>query len=395
MTSGDRIDSGTNPRVAIVHDWLTTYAGAERVLERLIACFPGASVYSTVDFLPEEQRRFLEGKKVRTTFIQSLPFAKRRYRNYVWLMPLAIEQLDLSSFDIVISSSYAVAKGVLVGPDQLHVSYVHSPIRYAWDLQHQYLRESGLERGLKSFFARWMLHKLRLWDIRSSFGVDHFLANSFFVSRRIEKTYRRESTVIYPPVDIDSFTLEINKNSFYVTASRLVQYKRVDVIVKAFSYLPNLQLYIIGDGPDAAKLRGLASGNVHFLGYQSTETMVEYLRKARAFVFAAEEDFGIVPVEAQACGTPVIAYGKGGARETVRGLEGARPTGVFFDEQTPESLSEAILEFERRRDEISSEHCRENAQRFAQDRFDDEIRSFVDAKWKEFQVRRHAGTTAT
>ena len=226
-------------RVAIVHDWLTVYAGAERVLEQMLVCFPEADLFSLVDFLPVEQRRFIQNKPIAISFIQKLPKAKSKYRNYLPLMPLAIEQFDLSSYDVIISSSHAVAKGVLVGPDQLHISYVHSPIRYAWDLQHQYLRESNLDHGMKGWLARWLLHKVRLWDVRTANGVDRYIANSHFISRRIDKIYRRDAAVIYPPVDVEAFSFLEEKSDFYLTASRMVPYKKMPMIVEAFSAMPD------------------------------------------------------------------------------------------------------------------------------------------------------------
>ncbi|HDK9850228.1 TPA: glycosyltransferase, partial [Klebsiella pneumoniae] len=244
-----------------------------------------------------------------------------------------IEQLDVSKYNIILSSSHAVAKGILTGPDQLHISYVHSPIRYAWDLQHQYLREAGLDRGLKGKLARLILHKIRMWDYRTANGVDHLIANSKFISRRIKKVYGRDSDVIYPPVDVDRFSLVDEKEDFYFTASRLVPYKRIDLIVEAFSHMPDKKLVVIGDGSEMGKIKSKAARNIEILGYQSNEVMQSTMQKAKAFVFAAEEDFGITPVEAMACGTPVIAYGKGGVLETVKPVGYEAPTGVFFGEQ--------------------------------------------------------------
>lgn len=370
-------------RIAIIHDWLTTYAGAERVLEQILLCYPEADIFSLVDFLPKDDRAFLQNKAVTTSFIQKLPGARKHYRQYLPLMPLAIEQFDLSGYDLIISSSHAVAKGVLTGPDQLHIAYVHSPIRYAWDLQHQYLREARLFRGLKSWLARWMLHQVRLWDSRTANGVDYFIANSNFIARRIWKTYRREAKVIYPPVDIDSFSLRTDKEDFYLTASRMVPYKRVDLIVEAFSQMPDKRLMVIGDGPDYKKVAAKAGPNVQLLGYQSTPTLRDYLQRAKAFVFAAEEDFGIAPVEAQACGTPVIAYGKGGALETVIAGE----TGWFFYEQTTPRLQHAVQEFEVRQGQFHPEAIRKHAERFSADRFREEFRHFVGAVTRDFEIR--------
>ena len=370
-------------KVAIVHDWLVTYAGAERLLEEVINCFPEADLFAIVDFVPQNERGFLKDKPVKTSFIQKLPLAKKKYRAYLPFMPLAVEQFDLSGYDIVISSSHAVAKGVITGPDQLHISYVHSPMRYAWDLQHQYLKETGLVRGLQGWLAKRELHKLRMWDLRTANGVDHFLANSRFIARRIWKVYRREATVIYPPVDIDSFTLCEQKEDFFLTASRMVPYKKIDLIAEAFSLMPDKRLYIIGDGPDFDKVKSKAGANVELLGYQPFEVLRDYMQRAKAFVFAAEEDFGIVPVEAQACGTPVIAYGKGGALETV--TEGE--TGLFFDAQTTQSIIEAVHRFEDMKDSFIPAKIREKSLRFSKDRFKREFMSFVDEAWETFKSR--------
>jgi glycosyltransferase involved in cell wall biosynthesis len=296
------------------------------------------------------------------------------------LMPIAIEQLDLSAYDLVISSSHAVAKGVLTGPNQIHISYVHSPIRYAWDLQHQYLRESHLNKGLKSIMARALLHYIRGWDSRSANGVDHLLANSHFIARRIRKAYQRDATVIYPPVDLDNMVMCTQKENFYVTASRMVPYKRIDLIVRAFSQTPERKLVVIGDGPEMKRIKAVAGPNVTILGHQPLEVLVDHLRRARAFVFAAEEDFGISVVEAQACGTPVIAFGRGGALESVVGLPLEQPTGVFFGEQTAESLLEAVTRFERNATLFDPVNCRQNAERFSTENFKTALTDFIDAR---------------
>ena len=366
-------------KVAIVHDWLVVSGGAEKVLKNIIECFPTADLFAIVDFL--EDREIVKGKQVETSFIQRLPFAKRRYRAYLPLMPIAIEQVDLSAYDLVISSSHAVAKGVLTGPNQVHVSYVHSPIRYAWDLQHQYLREAHLTDGIKSAMARLLLHYIRGWDSRSANGVDHLLANSQFIARRIQKAYHRDATVIYPPVDLKNMTMCTRKDDFYVTASRMVPYKRIDLIVQAFSKTPERRLVVIGDGPEMKKIKSMAGHNVAILGHQPSDVLVDHLRRARAFVFAAEEDFGISVVEAQACGTPVIAFGKGGALESVVGLPLERPTGVFFGEQTPESLLTAVGRFERSGHLFDPHQIRRNAERFSSENFKAALMTFIDERF--------------
>lgn len=362
--------TGTPPRVAVVHDWLDRYAGSERVLERILGLYPDADLFAVVDFVPEDQRAFLHGKRATTTFVQRMPFARRRFRSYLPWMPLAIEQLDLSAYDRVLSSSHAVAKGVLTGPNQVHVSYVHSPMRYAWDLQHQYLRESGLDRGPLGAWVRLSLHGLRTWDVRSAHGVDAFLANSRFIATRIWKTYRREARVVHPPVDVTAFPLCEEKGDAYVTASRLVPYKRVDVLVRAFAQMPDRSLHVVGDGPDRAKLEAIAPPNVVFHGHHDHASLVRTLGSARAFLFAAEEDFGITPVEAQATGTPVIAYGRGGSLETVRDMDHAEPTGVFFDAQTPDAVVDAVERFERHAHDFDPRAIHAHAHTFRPERFD-------------------------
>ena len=350
-------------RVAIVHDWLVAPGGAEKVLEQIIECFPDADLFSLVDFL--EDRRPLHGKPVTTSFIQRLPFARRRYDSYLPLMPLAVQQFDLADYDLIITSSHTVAKGVLVGPDQTHISYVHSPMRQAWDQQHEYLREAGLTRGPKSWLMRALLHYLRGWDSHSANGVDRLIANSQFVARRMMKTYRRDAAVIPPPVNVDEFELCTHKEDFYLTASRMVPYKRIDLIVEAFSATPHRKLIVIGDGPEMAAIRAKAGPNVTILGYQPIGVLKSYLQRARAFVFAAEEDFGIVTLEAQACGTPVIAFGKGGSLETVVPVGDAHPTGIYFGSQTVVSMLDAIDRFERQHEQITPAACRANAERFS------------------------------
>jgi len=381
-------------RVAIVHDWLVTYAGAERVLREMLTLYPQADLFAVVDFLSDADRERLLGRQARTTFIQRLPWARKKYRAYLPLMPLAIEQLDLSVYDLVLSSSHAVAKGVLTGPDQCHLCMCYSPIRYAWDLQHQYLREAGLERGIKGWMAKLILHYVRLWDVRTANGVDGFIAISHYIARRIRKVYRRESSVIYPPVDVADFPLRADKEDFYVTASRMVPYKKVDLIVEAFSAMPDRRLVVIGDGPDFAKVRAKAGSNVQLLGFAGAEVLRDHLQRARAFVFAAEEDFGIAPLEAQACGTPVIAFGKGGALETIvplpnTGCAGSSPapTGVFFYEQSVAAIVAAVERFEGAGAAITPEACRENALRFAPERFRAEFTAFVEREWAAFEIR--------
>ena len=366
-----------------MHDWLPVYGGAERVLEHILNVYPEADVFSLVDFIPPGQRAFLRDKPVTTSFIQRLPGAREHYRNYLPLVPLAIEQFDLSAYDVVISNSFAGAKGVITGPDQLHVCMCQSPVRYAWDMQHQYLTEAGLTKGVRAAIARLVLHYIRLWDVRTANGVDAFAANSEFIARRIWKTYRRESTVIYPPVDVDRFTPRAQRDDFYLTASRLVPYKRIGLIVETFTRLA-LPLVVIGDGPDLEKIRRRAGPTVRLMGWQSFDVLKDHMERCKAFVFAAIEDFGIVAVEAQACGTPVIAYGKGGVRETV--VDG--DTGIFYGEQTVESLGEAVRALEAGRLRFDPARIRANAERFHYRRFQEEFAALVEREWARHVVAR-------
>lgn len=375
-------------RVAVIHDWVVTYGGADRVLEQILTCFPEADLFSMVDFLPPEMRGFILGKPVNTSFIQHLPFARKSFRKYFLLMPLAVEQFDLSAYDLVISNSHSVAKGIITGPDQTHICYCHSPARYAWEFQHQYLRDSGLDRSILGWPVRWMLHRTRMWDLRTSNGVDAFIANSYFIARRIWKVYRREASVVYPPVDVDSFTLQEKKDDFYLTVSRLVPYKKVKVIVEAFGSMPDKKLVVIGDGTEYESIKAIATKNVEMLGFQSFEVVRQYMQRARCFVFAAEEDFGICTAEAQACGTPVIAFGKGGSLEIVR-ADAEDPTGLFFQEQTPQAVVGAVRSFENQAHRYEPAVCRASATRFSVDRFRCEFAEFCDRVF--WQSKEKAG----
>ena len=364
-------------RIAVVHDWLPVYAGAERVLEQILNVFPDADLFSMVDLLPASERVFLKGKKVRTSFLQKWGWVRRNYRKFLPLMPIAVEQFDLSDYELIVSSSYAVAKGVVTGPGQLHVCYCHSPMRYAWDLQHQYLRESRLEKGPASILARIILHYMRQWDVQSSNRVDHFIANSQFIRQRIHTIYRREANVINPPVDVDRFALCEIKGDYYVAASRLVPYKMIGIIIDAFNQMPERELRVIGDGPQFEEFKRRAKPNVKLMGHQPFENLHRQLQGARAYICAALEDFGILPVEAQACGTPVIAYGKGGVRETV--VPGQ--TGLFFNEQTAEAVVQAVSNFEGMKDAFAPRTIRLNAERYSAQRFRDSIRNEIESCW--------------
>ena len=389
-------DLSSGLRVAVVHEWLSTLGGSERVLREILLLYPHADLFAVVDFLPQDQRALIGDRKVNVSFVQHLPLARKNFRWYLPLMPFAMEQLNLSPYDLVISSSHAVSKGVLTKSHQLHISYVHSPIRYAWDLQEQYLDRAAGVGIAKSAMARILMHYLRIWDIRTSTGVDCFIANSRFVANRIMKTYRRAATVLYPPVNVESVRFSEQKEAFYVTVSRLVAYKRVDLLLAAFAELPTRELVVIGDGPELSKLRRNPPPNVHFTGSLSNSEVNDYLARARAFVYAGEEDFGIAMVEAQACGTPVLAFARGGAAEIV--IDGQ--TGLLFARQTSEDIVSTVSEFERRW-HFDPARIRRNARRFEASRFTDGFRTIVNnaireqrpvASDSDFDVRDDKGT---
>lgn len=361
-------------RIAVIHDWLDTWRGGENVLAEIIALYPDADLFSLVDFLSDEFRARIGGKRARTSFLQHMPLARTRFRSFLPLMPRAIESLDVRAYDLVISSSHAVAKGVRTRPGQTHICYCHTPMRYAWDLREQYLEQSGLGRGWKGTLTRHMLDALRQWDRTTSSRVTHFVANSEYIRQRIGRCYDREATVIYPPVDIEFYAPAASarpprERAGYVTASRWVPYKRVDLIVAAFGEMSERKLTVIGDGPEAPRIRSLGRENIRFVGEVPRQALRDYLREARAFVFAADEDFGILPVEAQACGTPVIAYGHGGALETVRATGDELPTGAFFTAQTQSAIMSAVRSFDDAIGTIDTSACRSNAERFSAQRF--------------------------
>jgi glycosyltransferase involved in cell wall biosynthesis len=296
---------------------------------------------------------------------------------YLPLMPFAVEQFDLREYDVIISSSHAVAKGVLTKAHQLHICYCHSPIRYAWDLYHEYLHDAGLHKGLKGLIAKYMLHRLRQWDMLSSFRVDYFISNSNYIALRIKKIYNRDSITIYPNIDVKRFELCTEKDEYYLASSRLVGYKKIDIIVEAFNKMTDKKLIVIGDGPDFKKIAKIAGNNITMLGYQPFEELKKKMQKAKALIFAADEDFGMIPVEAQACGTPVIAYGKGGALETVKENE----TGLFFREQTADAIIEAVTLFEKLHFDYTV--IRKHAEQFSEERFKSEIKNFVMSKYNK------------
>ncbi len=328
-------------KIAVVHDWLVTNAGAEKVLKAILEIYPNADIFSLVDFLNKEDREVvLQGKYAKTSFIQKLPFAKKYFRHYLPLFPKAIESFDLSSYDLIISSSWAVAKGVKKRDSQTHISYCYTPIRYAWDLYDEYTKDL---KQPKKFFVKVSLKYIRHWDLKTLNRVDYFIADSKFVQERIKRIYNRDSKVIYPPVDIEKFTLYEQKEEFYLSASRLVSYKKTKLIVEAFNSMSDKRLIVIGAGEEYEEIKKIAKRNITVLGYQKDDILVSYMQRAKAFVYGAIEDFGIVPIEAMACGTPVVALNIGGTAETV--IDGLN--GVHFNRQTKEDICKAIDRFEK------------------------------------------------
>lgn len=352
-------------RVAIVHDWLYVLGGAERVLREILRCYPNADVFTLFDVLKQQERNWLGFQHSRSSFLQRIPNIERIHRSLLPVMPLVIEQFDLSAYDLVISSSCAVAKGVITGPDQVHVAYIHTPMRYAWDLQHEYLRGSAVMRRA---VARIVLHRIRLWETASGLRPDLLIANSAFIARRIRKVLGREATVIHPPVELSRQVPPPSRQRHFLTAGRLVGYKNAGAIVEAFKLLPELKLIVAGTGPDLKRLQASAGRNVSFAAHVSDSEMRRLMATSRALIFAAEEDFGIIPVEAQAEGTPVLALGRGGARETVV-VNGPARTGMFFNEATPTAIAACINAFVVREPTFSREACRQNAQLFSSAQF--------------------------
>ena len=368
-------------KTAIIHEWLVTLAGAESVLESIYRLFPG-TIYTLFHDSKGLQDSFWENQVIKTSLLQKFPFGRKHHRFFLPLFPMAVEQFYLRDHKLIISSSYAVAKGVLNSSDQLHICYCHSPMRYIWDLTFEYLEASGLNGGLKSFLVRSILHYMRIWDTISSNRVNEFVANSHYIAHRIWKCYNRKAKVIYPPVDVDRFAISDKKDTYFITMSRLVPYKRLDIIITAFNVL-KLPLLIIGDGPMKNDLKKIAGPTITFMGHLPAWQVENLLSKARAFVFSAEEDFGIVNVEAQAAGIPVIAFGRGGALETVK--EGT--TGLFFHQQTPQCLIEKIRTFLRMEDSFDPHVIRKNARRFPRSRFEKEFSAFVNETWRRFPYK--------
>lgn len=368
-------------KTAIVHEWFAEYAGSERVVESFTNIWQNADVFALVDLLNDEERQIvLKSKKVKTSFIQKLPFAKTKHRYYLPLFPFAIEGFDFSGYDMIISSSHAVTKGIKKNPDQLHISYCHSPMRYAWDNAELYLSQANISKGIKGLVARKTINYLRKWDLKTASRPEYLIANSRFIAGKIKRIYNREADVIYPPVDVNKFDCVKEKGDYFLTASRMVPYKRVDLIVEAFSKLEILKLKVVGQGPELKKIKSMASSNIEFLGYKNDKELNTLMQKAKAFVFAAEEDFGITVVEAMACGTPVIALNSGGTAETVIDSK----TGILFDSQNVDSIKNAMLKFESKIGTFNPQEISVHAKQFSREIFEKKIKEYVRDKSLSF-----------
>lgn len=365
-------------KTAIVTDWLTQMGGAERVVLAIKELFPDAPIYTTV-YNPDTVDPVFRSMDIRPSFIQKLPGAKKSYQKYLPLMPTAVEQFDLSEFDLVISSSSSVAKGVITRPGTLHICYCHTPMRYAWDFYHEYLHGPDVGK-LKRKLIPWLMNYIRMWDRLSADRVDYFIANSQNVAQRIKKHYRRDSEVIHPPVDVSFFTPSDESEDFFLVVSRLVPYKRIDLAVQACNEL-RLPLRVIGAGPELERLKAMAGPTVKIMGRVSDDEIRWHYARCRAFLFPGEEDFGITPLEAQASGRPVIAFGRGGALETV--IDGQ--TGLFFREQNAGSLVEAIKRLDGM--EFNKQVIRQHAENFDTVKFKEKIKSFIDEKYKNIDEK--------
>jgi glycosyltransferase involved in cell wall biosynthesis len=365
----------TAKKTALVHDWCPTFRGGERVLAQLCNLLPGAQVYTLFDFLPADVKdQYFSNVVFHTSIANRLPMIEKFYRSLFFLCPFLIEQFDVTEYDMVISSSAAFSRGVLTRPDQPHLCYVHSPIRYAWDEQFSYLSQGGLGFGPKGILFRYMLHRLRSWDTRTAHGPDLMLANSNYVRGRIRRIYGRDAQVVHPPVSLNELPLFLEKDDYYVVASFLAPYKRTDLVIRAFNQMPGRRLLVVGEGQQSKELLALATPNVTFTGFLPRQEYIEAVGRAKAMVFAGCEDFGIALAEAQGCGTPVIAFDRGGARDIVWPLHSAKhPTGILFETQTVDAIKQAIEQFESHRGAISAAACRQNATRVSVERFNREI----------------------
>ena len=357
-----------------MHDWFVQPGGAENCIKEMLKIYPAADLYALIDFFDENDRRhYLNSKKVITSTLQRIPGMRKHYRKMLAFFPRAIEEFNLNRYDLVISSSHSVAKGVLTHSEQVHICYCYTPIRYAWDFYFPYLEDAGLTTGLKGWYARRVLHRLRQWDRLASQGVDEFIGISHFIKRRIQKNYRREAAVIYPPVDTDFYRpLRGKREECYFTSSRMVAYKRFDIIIQAFNKMPHRKLVVGGDGPEFSKLKAIARENIEFRGYLPPGDLKLMLQKCQAFIFASKEDFGIIPVEAQACATPVLAYSGGASLETVKENE----TGLFFHEQSPEAIIKCVEAFEAHHG-FKETILRQWAEKFSEENFRRNFESFV------------------
>ena len=375
-------------KYALVHEWLTPKAtGGSELVVREILKYIDADLHALIDFESTNPESYLYQRAISTTFLQNFPKARNGVQKYLPLLPIAIEQLDLNHYDVILSSSHAVAKGVLTNPHQLHICYCHTPMRYAWDLTFDYLEGDRKGKGIQGLIARYILHRLRQWDVISANRVDYFIANSQHTANRIWRCYRRPAKVIYPPVEVDRFGFQPEKDDFYLTISRLVSYKQICLIVKAFNQLKK-PLVIIGSGSQLAQIRQLAEPHVRVLGWQPHDVVQQYITRAKAFVYAACEDFGIALVEAQACGTPVIAYAKGGALETVKDIRQCPKdgTGLLFNVQKPEALVATVENFERLH-QIDPSNCRQQAQRFSPAVFKQSYLKYIEDCHQEWRSR--------
>jgi glycosyltransferase involved in cell wall biosynthesis len=365
-------------KVALVHDWLPVFSGAERVLAEIMRVVGSSDLYTLYDFLDDRDHAALGARRIYTSALNDLPFVEKYYRWTFPFCPQAMEAFDLSQYELVISSSAAFAKGIISHPHQKHIGYIHTAVRYAWDQSYEYLSQTPMARFPAGAVLRRLLHKMRMWDARTAHSADLFVANSSIVKRRIEQIYGRRAVVIEPPVDVAEIPLVEDKDDYFVVASRLVPYKRIDLVVRAFTEMPSLRLLVVGDGPEMPRLRALAGANVTFTGYLPRAALIEALQKARAFVFAAYEDFGIVMAEAQAAGTPVVAFGRGGAADIVVPLPADGPTGVLFAQQSVEAVKSAVELFCREERRISPSACRAGVERFAPDSFRRRFRAVME-----------------
>lgn len=377
-------------KTAIIHDWLTQPGGAEKCLKSFINILQDSDIFTLLDSMNEHQKSsIIRGNRITTSFIQHLPFSGKLYRYYLPLFPSAVERFDLNEYDLVLSGSHAVAKGAITRPDQLHICYIYTPMRYIWDMNEQYLQNAGLNKGFKSIIAKGITNRMKRWDCATASRPDYYVAISECVKERVKRIYGRDADIIYPPVDTDDFTIGTSTDDYYITCSRLVSYKRVDMIAEAFS-MSGRRLIIIGDGPEMQKIKSKSGRNIEILGYQDKNNIIKLTKSAKAFIFVAEEDFGIAPLEAQACGIPVIAFGRGAVLETIKGAFTdenitSEHTGIFFKEQSVESLNNAVAFFEKHCDKFDKKNIRNNALRFSRQRFDFEIKSYIENKFKEFK----------